>query len=114
MKLDIVFRKNSDELMTSWEIGNFLEKFGSYYYKISVIEELKTKLEIGIRPNDVFIMSNSFNTTLQIIYDTKSLNSLSLTSSSRVIGFSLLCSVSNKLLKINSLCNSKPRAYLIS
>lgn len=60
LKVRLCFKRKTSEIMSSWEISNFLSNFSSYYYKLEIIDSVVKALKKGINPQDIFILDESF------------------------------------------------------
>ena len=59
-RIEIKLRKTDDEVPTSWEIGNFIDKLSCYYYKFELINVICKAINEGIHPKNIFILDESF------------------------------------------------------
>ncbi len=59
-KVRLCLRRTTDEVMSSWEISNFLSNFSSYYYRIELLDSIRMALEYGINPRNIIIFDESF------------------------------------------------------
>lgn len=59
-RLLIQFQKKNNVLPSSWEIGNFIDNFSNYYYKISLINTLADRISSKTNPSNIFILDESF------------------------------------------------------
>ncbi|MCU5063565.1 hypothetical protein OB986_20295 [Bacillus cereus] len=60
-KLRITLKRNKDELLSPWQISNFISTISSHYYKNELLNTISLALKEGIEPENIFIFNNSFN-----------------------------------------------------
>lgn len=59
-KVRVCLRRNTDEVMSAWEISNFIANFNSYYYRIELLNSIDKAMRDGVEPSNIFILDESF------------------------------------------------------
>lgn len=60
-QLRVTLRRNKKDLLSPWQISNFVSTISSHYYKNELLNTISLALKEGIQPENIFIFSNSFN-----------------------------------------------------
>ncbi|PKM56617.1 MAG: hypothetical protein CVU98_10310 [Firmicutes bacterium HGW-Firmicutes-3] len=60
IKVRICLRRDTEEVMSAWEISNFIANFNSYYYRIELLDSINNAITNGIDPSNIFILDESF------------------------------------------------------
>ncbi|WP_144506466.1 hypothetical protein [Bacillus mycoides] len=60
-KLRVTLKRNKEDLLSPWQISNFISTISSHYYKNELLNTISLALKEGIQPENIFIFNNSFN-----------------------------------------------------
>ncbi|GIN62521.1 hypothetical protein J27TS8_25140 [Robertmurraya siralis] len=79
-KLEVIFKRTEDDLLTSWQISDFISQLTKHYYKNELLNTISLALKHGISPKNIIIFNESFD----IDYTNKNMGLLDLTTSADV------------------------------
>ena len=79
-KLEVIFKRTEDDLLTSWQISDFISQLTKHYYKNELLNTISLALKHGISPKNIIIFNESFD----IDYTNKNMGLLDLTKSADV------------------------------
>ncbi|MDO5794821.1 MAG: hypothetical protein Q4Q00_11630, partial [Turicibacter sp.] len=85
-RLEVLLKKSSDYVMSTWEVQDFLNKISSNYYKLDLLNELNKVINEGTSLKQIVIFDKSFdfNQKYEFLKDT---SVIYLTSNSGVKNF---------------------------
>lgn len=85
-RLEVLLKKSSDYVMSTWEVQDFLNKISSNYYKLDLLNELNKVINEGTSLKQIVIFDKSFdfNQKYEFLKDTSVID---LTSNSGVKNF---------------------------
>ena len=63
-KINIKLKRNRDD-MNSWEVNDFLNRLSNLSYKYEILNEIGMRINDGLKPENIVIISNSFDFTLK-------------------------------------------------
>lgn len=63
-KINIKLKRNRDD-MNSWEVNDFLNRLSNSSYKYEILNEIGMRINDGLKPENIVIISNSFDFTLK-------------------------------------------------
>lgn len=66
--IELSIKKETDEILSSWEISNFLNTLNSSYYKIELINTVALAINNGVDIENLIIFSDSFNINTSYSY----------------------------------------------
>ncbi|MCP3026894.1 hypothetical protein [Halobacillus sp. A5] len=67
-RVELTLKRKEEGLLSPWQISNLVSKMSSYYYKNELLNTISLAIENGIRPNNIFIMDDSFNVNRSYSY----------------------------------------------
>lgn len=79
-KLEVIFKRTEDDLLTSWQISDFISQLSKHYYKNELLNTISLALKHGVSPKNIIIFNESFD----IDYTNKNMDLLDLTKSADV------------------------------
>ncbi|MDH5163933.1 hypothetical protein [Heyndrickxia oleronia] len=59
-KLEIKLVRSDDNLLTSWQISDFISQLTKHYYKNELLNTISLALKHGVSPNNIIIFEESF------------------------------------------------------
>jgi hypothetical protein len=59
-KLEVKFKRTEDDLLTSWQISDFISQLTKHYYKNELMNTISLALKQGISPKNIIIFKESF------------------------------------------------------
>lgn len=59
-KLELKLYRDTDEILTSWQIQDFISNLSSTYYKLDLINSICNKINLGVKEEEIFIIDESF------------------------------------------------------
>ncbi|WP_077324641.1 hypothetical protein [Virgibacillus siamensis] len=59
-KLEVKFKRTEDDLLTSWQISDFISQLTKHYYKNELMNTISLALKHGISPKNIIIFNESF------------------------------------------------------
>ncbi len=63
-KINIKLKRNKDD-MNSWEVNDFLNRLSNTSYKYEILNEIGMRINNGLKPENIVILSNSFDFALK-------------------------------------------------
>ncbi|SDD48077.1 hypothetical protein SAMN05428987_4910 [Paenibacillus sp. CF095] len=59
-RIEIIFKRPTEELLSPWEISNFINQFSSNYYKNELLISISKAINSGTPVENIFILDDSF------------------------------------------------------
>lgn len=59
-RIEIIFKRSTEELLSPWEISNFINQFSSNYYKNELLISISKAINSGIPVENIFVLDDSF------------------------------------------------------
>jgi len=61
IQLQVKMIRDKDDLLSPWQISNFVSTISSHYYKNEILNTISLALKEGISPENIFIFDSSFS-----------------------------------------------------